>query len=182
MNKFLIFFLVSAFSTLVQVPNYNYIIVGAGYAGLGACRTLTAAGVPAAQILVIEAKNRIGGRCTNFTYGGVQQDLGACYIHNPSPSNALDNLAKLTPSFPKVRAYFGSEQEWYVNQTLVSSADFNAAQTLYSQFVGGALNAANNYNNDVDLASVLNNFWNTTPGVTQYSKDRVNMVLQLWAI
>jgi len=97
----------------VLPSNYDYIIVGAGYAGLGACRTLTTAGVAPSKILVIEAKSRIGGRCTNFTYLGVPQDLGAAFIHNPASTNSLDLLANKTSSFPKMRAWFGNYTEWY---------------------------------------------------------------------
>jgi len=160
--------------------NYNYIIVGAGYAGLGACRTLTAAGVPVAQILVIEAKNRTGGRCTNFTYGGVQQDLGAAFIQNPRSNNSLDVLAKGIPSFPANRAWFGNESEWYVNKSLVTADDLTAAKNLYAQFVI-AVNATYNNDNDISLATVLSKFQAQNAQKPQYLRDRVNMVLQLWA-
>jgi monoamine oxidase len=67
MNKFIIFFIAAAFSVLIQ--QYDYIIIGAGWAGLGACSKLKAGG--ATSILILDAKNRTGGRCTSFTYGGV---------------------------------------------------------------------------------------------------------------
>ena len=76
MNKFIIFFIAAAFSAIIQ--QYDYIIIGAGWAGLGACSKLKAGG--ASNILILEAKNRTGGRCTTFTYNGVEQDLGAAFI------------------------------------------------------------------------------------------------------
>ena len=77
MNKIFFFcFIAVAFSDIVQ--QYDYIIVGAGWAGLGACSKLKAGG--AKNILVLEAKNRTGGRCTKFIYNVVEQDLGASFI------------------------------------------------------------------------------------------------------
>jgi monoamine oxidase len=65
------------------------IIVGAGAAGIGAARKLMAAG---RRIAVIEAANRIGGRCvTDTAVFGVPFDLGAHWIYLPD----INPLAKL---------------------------------------------------------------------------------------
>ena len=94
--------------TVSVTKSYDYVIVGTGFAGLGACRTLTAKGVTPDRVLIIEAKNRTGGRCTSFSYSDVTQDLGAAFIHNPSISNSLHNLATQIPAFAKVQAWFGN--------------------------------------------------------------------------
>ena len=107
---FILLAVLALIHTAIVQSTYKYVIVGAGFAGLGACRTLTAKGVTADQILVIEAKNRTGGRCATFTYGGVTTDLGAAFIHNPSASNPLHTLANSIPVFSnaKVRGWFGN--------------------------------------------------------------------------
>jgi len=54
------------------------IVVGAGIAGLSAARALHDAGVP---VLVVEARDRIGGRVAQADVGGVTLDAGAMFIH-----------------------------------------------------------------------------------------------------
>ena len=58
---------------------YDAIVIGAGAAGVGAARTLVEGG---ARILVLEARNRLGGRiwCDNTTFP-VPVDLGAQWFH-----------------------------------------------------------------------------------------------------
>lgn len=63
------------------------IVVGAGLAGLGAARALRDRGI---EVVVLEARDRIGGR-VHTTAGGV--DLGAHWIHG-SEGNPLTNLAR----------------------------------------------------------------------------------------
>lgn len=179
--KPIVLLLITALVHSAIVPStYDYIIVGAGFAGLGACRTLTAKGITPDKILVIEAKNRIGGRCTTFSYGGVTQDLGACLIQNPSASNPLHKLALANPSFTRVRGWFGNQTEWYVNKTKVSTADFKSAQTLYKSFASAVKGTYNN-DYDINMQDLLNKFW-TTNLATGYKKDKVNSVLKLWSI
>lgn len=57
------------------------IIVGAGMAGVMAARTLHAAG---RAVLVLEARDRIGGRTVTDHTLGAAVDLGAAWLHGPS--------------------------------------------------------------------------------------------------
>lgn len=54
------------------------IVVGAGVAGLTAARLLVAAG---RRVVVLEARNRIGGRTHSDRRGGLVTDRGASWIH-----------------------------------------------------------------------------------------------------
>jgi monoamine oxidase len=67
-------------------PPRRVAVVGAGLAGLIAARTLTDHGV---EVVVIEGRDRIGGRC--WTQNGV--DLGAHWIHG-TEGNPVTNLAR----------------------------------------------------------------------------------------
>jgi monoamine oxidase len=70
----------------MPTPPRRVAVVGAGLAGLVAARTLVEHGV---EVVVIEARDRIGGRC--WTKDGV--DLGAHWIHG-TEGNPVTNLAR----------------------------------------------------------------------------------------
>ncbi|CAM1503550.1 Fc.00g011410.m01.CDS01 [Cosmosporella sp. VM-42] len=57
---------------------YDCIVVGAGYAGLVAAKTLADSGK---QVLILEARNRVGGRAWTKEYAdGTYEDYGAAYL------------------------------------------------------------------------------------------------------
>lgn len=56
------------------------LIIGAGMAGLTAANALGNAGVPC---ILIEARNRIGGRLWTQNVGGIPIDMGGAWIHDP---------------------------------------------------------------------------------------------------
>jgi monoamine oxidase len=67
------------------------VVVGAGFAGLGAARTLADAGV---EVVVLEARDRIGGRAHSWDLGGgVMVDLGAAWLQQWD-TNPLARLAE----------------------------------------------------------------------------------------
>lgn len=67
------------------------LIIGAGMAGIAAARKLADAGC---DVVVLEARNRIGGRVHTHTDWGTNIELGANWIHSPNdPTNSLKPLA-----------------------------------------------------------------------------------------
>jgi polyamine oxidase len=68
------------------------VVVGAGIAGMTAANALTRAGV---DCLVLEARDRIGGRLRTADLGGSPVDLGGSWIHMPdgNPMRAFARLA-----------------------------------------------------------------------------------------
>jgi polyamine oxidase len=68
------------------------VVIGAGAAGLAAARWLTDAGF---EVLVLEARDRIGGRVWTDQLDGHPMDLGASWIHGVS-GNPLTDLAQAT--------------------------------------------------------------------------------------
>ncbi|CAN5838054.1 flavin monoamine oxidase family protein [soil metagenome] len=93
-------------------------VVGAGFAGLTAARELTRAGY---DVLVLEGRDRVGGRTFTGTVAGVSVDLGAAFV-GPTQEAVLALAADLdcptTPTYHqgknlinwrgRVRSYSGT--------------------------------------------------------------------------
>ena len=68
----------AAAEVLGTAPPGPIVVVGAGVAGLGAARDLVAAGRP---VVVLEARDRIGGRVWSVDMGDAVVDLGGSWLH-----------------------------------------------------------------------------------------------------
>ena len=73
----------------------NVIVIGAGISGLVAASTLIQNG---ANVIILEAKDYIGGRIRTDRSLGVPFEYGAGWIHGPSKDNPIRNLADRTNS------------------------------------------------------------------------------------
>lgn len=86
-----------------EVGARRVLVVGAGFAGLGAARTLHDLGL---DVTVLEARDRIGGRAHTVTVGGVPVDVGAAWLQQ-GPTNSLGRLADRW-GLPTVPTDFGA--------------------------------------------------------------------------
>ncbi|MCU1785726.1 FAD-dependent oxidoreductase [Pseudomonas sp. 13B_2.1_Bac1] len=66
-----------AANAVIATSARTVIVIGAGFAGLGAARALQAQGV---AVRVLEARNRIGGRVHSVALGGQMVDVGAAWL------------------------------------------------------------------------------------------------------
>ncbi|MBI5824416.1 MAG: FAD-dependent oxidoreductase [Chloroflexi bacterium] len=73
-----------------SVRNAEVLVIGAGISGLAAARTLVDKGL---SVIVLEARNRIGGRTWTDSSLGLPLDLGASWIHGVS-GNPITKLAR----------------------------------------------------------------------------------------
>jgi UDP-galactopyranose mutase len=91
---------------------YDVIIVGAGAAGLAAATDLTKSG---REVLIVEARDRIGGRMYSTRAPGVPIaiELGAEFIHGTPPEIHWANKREMQGS------------RWYADQDVPQPLDFN---------------------------------------------------------
>ncbi|KAF9641140.1 hypothetical protein BFW01_g499 [Lasiodiplodia theobromae] len=61
---------------------FDVVVLGAGYAGLTACRDLTLSGY---KVLLLEARDRIGGRTYTAEVDGHLYEMGGTWIHWHQP-------------------------------------------------------------------------------------------------
>ncbi|WES65126.1 NAD(P)/FAD-dependent oxidoreductase [Microbacter sp. GSS18] len=81
------------------MERFDTIIIGAGVAGLTAARLLSAAG---SRVVVLEARDRVGGRVWTDRTGGHVTDRGASWIHGVTGcpvAAAVDELGMPTVEF-----------------------------------------------------------------------------------
>jgi monoamine oxidase len=75
----------AATATTTSVPDgaaFDVIVIGAGFAGLAAARDCAQRG---AKTLLVEARNRIGGRTFTTQFAGKHLELGGTWIHWTQP-------------------------------------------------------------------------------------------------
>lgn len=77
------------------------VVIGAGVAGLAAARELRSRG---ANVVVIEARDRVGGRVWTHRGLGVPVDLGASWIHGER-GNPISELAKQADATTRATDY-----------------------------------------------------------------------------
>ena len=87
------------------------IVVGAGAAGLAAARDISRAG---GEVVVLEARDRIGGRVFTHTGANVPIELGAEFVHGQSP--VLLEIAQAA----NLKLHEVSARHWYFDAGKIS--------------------------------------------------------------
>lgn len=134
-------------SALARV-NSRIVIAGAGLAGLSAARDLVKRG---AEVIVIEARNRIGGRIwTSRAWPDMPMDMGASWIHGVK-GNPLTKLAdeagatRIATSYDSANAYDAKGAQ------IETEADTAKAEAVLRK----ARAAAENSERDLSLATAV---------------------------
>lgn len=138
-------------------PGDTVLIVGAGMAGLTAANALNRVGI---RNIVIEARDRIGGRLHTVDVGGIPIDLGASWIHDPDGGNPMTAFADAagvgyTPADPTSDAatinYFDSRTGTNLQTDLIAAfVNYNLFNQTESQWLG-MLNSRASYKDGVEL-------------------------------
>ena len=89
------------------------VVIGAGMAGLAAARALHDAGL---QVIVLEARDRVGGRTYTADVGPARVDLGGAWIHgdrgNPVAELARARGLALTAQEMDFDAFYDKKTGW----------------------------------------------------------------------
>ncbi|TNE92834.1 MAG: FAD-binding protein [Deltaproteobacteria bacterium] len=93
--------------TPVDAPE-RVVVVGAGLSGLTAARALSDAGI---EVVVVEARDRPGGRTWTAEVGDARVDMGAAWIHGPHETH------------PTARLIAGMGGSWVPNEPLMDAAE-----------------------------------------------------------
>jgi monoamine oxidase len=130
-------------------------IIGAGAAGLGAYSALAGQGL---SVLILEARDRIGGRAlTSYLPGGIIFDAGCEWLHSADHNAFVPIANALHFDLAEAPPHWG-EQSYTVNFPLAEQRDFHAAmEAFYSR-----LEAASKLPADTSAAVWLEagNRWN----------------------
>jgi len=110
-----------AAAEIADIPG-TVLVIGAGFAGLAAARALVDAG---RDVIVLEARDRTGGRAHTVPFGGSVADLGPSWIHgvtnNPMVQLAAD-AGVATFGFDYDNEIGGSEKAWLFFDELTKKA------------------------------------------------------------
>jgi monoamine oxidase len=127
------------------------IVVGAGIAGIAAARRLQTAGF---EVMVLEARDRIGGRIWTDTSLGFPLDLGASWIHgvtnNPIFKIARDNTIETSITDYDNSAVFEKNIGWLDDETVTAMED------LLGEVVEGTDTLREELESDLSLREGLN--------------------------
>jgi monoamine oxidase len=111
--------------TVTPVQTFDAIVIGAGISGLEAATVLQQNNM---QVMILEARNRIGGRIETTTMSGVYTDLGATWFHDVD-NNVLANLANQF-SVPLINTPVASTAFGVYN----NGVPLNISSSIYSSY------------------------------------------------
>jgi monoamine oxidase len=113
----------------------DVIIVGAGTAGIAASKVLNEKKI---SHIILESRDRIGGRIVDGEIDGMRVDLGASFVHNPGPDNPL-HLLITSMNWSTVPGQAKKTQEFSLNKYSLNdqeSAQYSSAVTEMQTFIG----------------------------------------------
>lgn len=131
-------------------PEERVLVIGAGLAGLAAASELQNEGY---EVVVIEARDRIGGRVwTSKLWKDIPLDLGASWIHGvrKNPLTALADKIKAR----RLETFYDLAAIYHADGTRLTGKELQLFDRLRSR-ISGVLERAQDRNNDLSLREAV---------------------------
>jgi monoamine oxidase len=133
-----------------ETEHTKVIVIGAGIAGLAAARTLADKNI---DVLILEARDRIGGRMWTDNSLGVPLDLGASWIHgingNPITELAKQFNAQTIPTYDENGIIFRADGRE------MTSAEFIRIEELYESIYDEVQEIGEDLDEDTSLQEIF---------------------------
>lgn len=134
-----------------QSSPVKVVIIGAGVAGLSAAQFLKSQGIDA---LVLEGRNRIGGRIWTDRSFGIPMDMGASWIHGPDGKNPITPLARQA----QAKTFTTNDDSllyWNHQGKQVSDGQFAQDERAYAQLLEQIEKLAERLPTDITVAEAI---------------------------
>lgn len=176
MNKILQLTLFLVFTSQILSRNlqtvYSVIVIGAGSSGIGASVALASKNV---NHIILEARNRFGGRTYATTISGVNVDLGASFVHNPETSNSIHAYAT-NLNWGGVNANF-SNAEVMIQTSQATQPVQSTVKTILNGFNTDAYNQVSS-GTDKDLKAAWDSY--IAGGVSGTDEDKIRAYFDVY--
>lgn len=138
-----------SFEALAQTgqTNFDVIVIGAGFAGLSTAHDLTNQGY---DVLVLEARDRIGGRVQTDWSLGAPFEYGAGWIHGPK-GNPLSALARQAG----IKTYITDDDSIEVYDAEGDAVSGAALDAMYGRYKAAAKRIDAELDSDMSLAKAM---------------------------
>ncbi len=157
----------------------DVIIIGAGFAGLGAALKLNQSGL---NYIILEARNRVGGRVHTVQPWGTATDLGASWIHkvndNPLATLAKDNnIPVLSTQYSHDNAFSMLESAIIYDEAgkQIDRKRLTKARLQNMKFIKYLDKHASSYSNEIAVTQILQDYLKQTP----MDKDSLDLLVHL---
>lgn len=165
------------------MEKFDVAVIGAGMAGITAARDLSKKGL---SVVVLEARDRVGGRTYLEKGLGDEIELGGAYVHWTQP-HVWHELQKhgisLLPPLTATKAYWladgsvhsGTEEEYYETLGPVMTQLFADARERFP--LPYMINAVDN--SDIECESIEDRI--RSLGLSAYHRDVLDGALRVWS-